>query len=288
MARGTSQGNAEERPGCARGLRARTGARANKESLRWIGTRIRTRLQSTRFANHATEEAWQHEWMDGMRVRAAKALHFTPGDNVLDVGCGDGWFSIQNGLMHPGVRFTGIDLYEADDAQEMARLVGAANCSFQEKDASRSDLGRGFDFAVSFLALGNMCETVSDTRRLFANCRRSMKIGAKILIVEPFEEDFPPKTRRTLRLLYRLYRRQGKSVGEEHETILRRGSAIKVLSMSGFDSVETYRMRLEWYAKKDEVMRYFGFEELPFDIPDRFWVLDKPKQLTVITARRSR
>jgi hypothetical protein len=35
---------------------------------------------------------------------------------------------------------------------------------------------------------------------------------------------------------------------------------------------------------EEEVKRYFGFEKLPFKISEKFWVFDKPKQVTVITA----
>lgn len=37
----------------------------------------------------------------------------------------------------------------------------------------------------------------------------------------------------------------------------------------------------EW---RDAVMQYFGFEALPIDIPERFWVFDKPRQVTIILA----
>jgi hypothetical protein len=41
---------------------------------------------------------------------------------ALDVGCGDGWFSLLNGMIHPEVRFTGIALYEAEEAREIPSL----------------------------------------------------------------------------------------------------------------------------------------------------------------------
>ena len=36
--------------------------------------------------------------------------------------------------------------------------------------------------------------------------------------------------------------------------------------------------------RRDAVVRYFGFEALPIAIPERFWVFDKPRQVTVILA----
>ena len=205
---------------CADSDQAKT--KMSSKSLRSIGLKIRTDLQSTKLSDRVTDEAWQYAWMDGLRVRVSGALDLSPGDRVLDVGCGDGWFSLQNGLMYPEVRFTGVDLYEADEAREISQLIGVTNCQFYEKDALRMSIGERFDFVVLFMALGNICETAWGTERLITNCRRVMNRGAKLLIVEPFEEDFPEEIRGKLRRLYRLYKTTGRSRGEDRETVLSR------------------------------------------------------------------
>jgi hypothetical protein len=148
-------------------------------------------------------------------------------------------------------------------------------------------IGERFDFVVLFMALGNICETASSTRRLLANCQHVMKRNAKLLIVEPFEEDFPENVRGKLLRMYRFYKMMGKSHGEDRETILSRGSTLKALRDSGFDILEVLNEKFGWRMRRDEVMRYFGLEALPIDIPERFWVFDRPRQATIILARSS-
>jgi SAM-dependent methyltransferase len=224
--------------------------------------------------------------MNGLRIRAAEELILAPGNEVLDLGCGDGWFSLLNGMVHPEVRFTGIDLYEAEEAREISKLMGITNCRFYSKNALAIDFNKKFDFIVLFMALGNICETSSSVRRLFTNCRKLMRESAKFLIVEPFEEDFPEETRRTLLQIYQRYKSARKSSGEDHETILRRDRTLQILEDARFGILETRFEKLRWYMRKEEVMRYFGFESLRIEIPDRFWVFDKPSQVTVVLAKK--
>lgn len=113
-----------------------------------------------------------------------------------------------------------------------------------------------------------------------------MKDGANLLIVEAFEEDFPREIRGKLRKLYELYREMGKSHGEDKETILSRKVVLTILRNIGFKKLKTTLKSFEWYMDEEEVKRYFGFEELPFKIPEKFWVFDKPKQVTIIIAMK--
>ena len=254
-------------------------------SLQSISKKIRTDLRPTKLSDRVTIEAWQYAWMDGLRVKVAGELGLAPGDKVLDIGCGDGWFSLQNGLMYPEARFTGIDLFEASEAREISRLIGTTNCRFYRKDALRMGTGEKFDFAVLFMALGNICETTSGIRRLLANCRRLVKKDAKLLIVEPFDEDFPDEIRQKLRSMYRLYRKMGKSSGEDRETVLSRDCTLRVLKESGFSIIDVLNKKFRWYMRRNAVLQYFGFKALPISIPERFWVFDKPRQVTLILAK---
>jgi len=226
--------------------------------------------------------------MDGFRIVVSEMLDLKPGDKVLDIGCGDGWFSIQNALKYPSVNFIGIDLFEAREAEEISRLIGVKNCKFYEMDALNMHIKEKVDHIVLFMALGNICEKYSDIERLFRNCWKIMRSKAKLLIVEPFEEDFPREIRRKLKSLYELYRKKGRSYGEEKETILSRKTVLMALENIGFKILKITQRSFRWYMSEEEVMKYFGFKELPFKIPKKFWVFDKPKQVTIIIGRKTR
>jgi ubiquinone/menaquinone biosynthesis C-methylase UbiE len=255
------------------------------ESSRFLKATVRRTLQ-LRHLGHVTKDSLQYAWMYGLRVDVSEKLGLASGDRVLDVGCGDGWFSLQNGLKYPEVQFTGIDLYETQDAKELSRLMGVKNCRFYRRDAMRMNISRSFDFVVLFMTLGNICETLPSVKLLFANCLRAMKKEAELLIVEPFQEDFPEDIRDKLRHMYSLYKASGKSHGEDHETVLGRDMALEALRDSDFRVLQVLGRRFGWYVKRDAVMEYFGLPSSFVDIPERFWVLDKPKQVTIILAKR--
>jgi len=251
-----------------------------------IGESIRQKLRFTKFADHVTDKAWEYVWMDGLRLEVAKYLNLQANNVVLDIGCGDGWFSIQNALRYPEVRFLGVDLFEAREAEEISRLVGAMNCTFYEMDALNMKIEERIDHVVFYMSLGNICRNTSDLQKLFRNCWKVMKKGGKLLIVEPFEEDFPEQVREKVKDLYKLYKKLGKSRGEDKETILSRAVTLKILVSIGFKILKVMWKKFNWYMNEKEVKEYFEFEKLPFRITDKFWVFDKPKQVTIIVAMK--
>ncbi len=247
---------------------------------------MKSKLEGTEFSDYVCEELWDYIWMSGFRVEVAALLSLKPGDKVLDVGCGDGWFAIQNALKYPKVNFVGIDLFEADEAKRIAELLGVRNCKFYKVDALKMSFSEKFDHVVLFMALGNICESLNDLKKLFENCWRALKSGGKLLIVEPFEEDFPAEVRDIVKRLYKLYKDLGKSQGEDKETILSRKATLTTLKKTGFRIFNLGSREFDWYVSKDEAKEYFRLDELPLDMPDIIWVHDIPKRVTIILAMK--
>jgi len=111
-----------------------------------------------------------------------------------------------------------------------------------------------------------------------------LKSRGRLLVVEAFEEDFPGEVRNTVKELYRLYRDLVKPQGEEKETILKREDTLAALKEAGFKVLKLSVKEFEWFMTREEAIKYFGFKELPLDIPDKIWVHDKPKQVTIVFA----
>jgi SAM-dependent methyltransferase len=253
--------------------------------LQSIEKKIRKQLKSTNFSISINDDAWEYNWMNGLRIKVSKYLDLRPTSKLLDVGCGDGWFSIQNALFYQDVDFFGIDMFEAKEAKDLSKHLGVKNCRFYEMDALKIKFKNKFDYIVLFLSLGNICENSSDMKKLFKNCLNVMKKDAKLLIVEPFEEDFPPNVRKKEEKMYKCYKISGESVYDEKENVLKRKSTLKILNKMRFKILKIKKKKFKWSMNKKEVMKYFKFEKLPFDIPKKFWVHDKPKQATIIMAK---
>ena len=79
----------------------------------------------------------------------AKFLHFKPGSNILDFGCGGGLPGIPLAIIFPDVHFHLIDRVgkKIKVAQEIASAIGLTNVSFQHGDSG--ECHEKFDFVVS-------------------------------------------------------------------------------------------------------------------------------------------
>jgi len=136
----------------------------------------------------ATPKYFDGLWMDGLRVKAFSMLKPKPGWKVLDVGCGDGWSTIQNALVYNHVFFLGIDLYEAEEACENTELFKLNNCDFIQGDIYTISFRKVFDVVMFFFSLGNMCLGGKDVFTLFTKIKDFLKGEGKLLIVEPFKK----------------------------------------------------------------------------------------------------
>lgn len=113
------------------------------------------------------------------------ALQLTPGDSVLDVGCGTGRHAVE--LASRGYAVTGIDLSAEmlTRAQEKAR---AANVEVEliPADASCFSLDKKFDGAIclcegAFGLLSSGDDPIEQPLRILRNISGSLKLNAKAL-----------------------------------------------------------------------------------------------------------
>ena len=218
-------------------------------------------------------------WMDGLRVRAFSLLEPRAGWRVLDVGCGDGWSTIENALVFGRMFFLGLDLYEAGEALENARLFRIANCDFVRGDVFRVSFRKVFDAVMLYFSLGNICSGRRDLLTLFSKIRGFLRKGGKVLVVEPFQEDF-----KEFEKLNAIYEMSGvKGVGEEEETILSFRDVVYALESTGFSIVKMGKYLFSWKVSEKEFLEYFGLRKLPLKLSE-FCFRDKPRKATIIIA----
>jgi len=139
-----------------------------------------------------------------------------------------------------------------------------------------------FDAVVLFFSLGNICSGKEDLINLFSKVKEALRIGGKILFVEPFQEDF--KEYNKLRKLYEISGLYGR--GEEKETILSQGDVLDVLKRLNFEVPKAIKYVFTWRTSMKEFLKYFGLKELPFKIKKEFYHRDKPRQTTIIVAHK--
>ena len=108
------------------------------------------------------------------------ALGAQPGDRVLDVGCGPGFYSRELlDQVGPEGSVTGIDQSPQMLAVARRRSEGFGNVRFQEGDATALPVdGGGFDRALSVQVL----EYVSDVGAALAEMHRSLRPGGRVVI----------------------------------------------------------------------------------------------------------
>ncbi len=136
------------------------------------------------FWNGADSREWvdEAERYDGMLAPFADLLlgaaALGAGDQVLDIGCGNGITTLAAaGLVGDGAA-TGVDLSAPmlENARARAASGGVANATFTVADAQTDPLGGPYDAAISRFGIMFFADSVA----AFTNIRATMAPGARI------------------------------------------------------------------------------------------------------------
>jgi ubiquinone/menaquinone biosynthesis C-methylase UbiE len=155
-----------------------------------------------KLVRHGRYELFAAVFFGGRRRRVftqlAAASGARPGDRVLDVGCGSGYFTrVMAEAVAPGGTAQGLD--PSGDAVAQAKsLTHPANCTFSDGVAEALDAPDGsYDVVVSSLTIHHLPETLRP--QAIAEMFRVLRPGGSVLIAD----SLPPATRIGRRLLGR-------------------------------------------------------------------------------------
>ena len=123
---------------------------------------------------------WEALWPDPAKV--LRDVGVSPGTDVVDLCCGDGWFTFPLSRVARSVIAIDIDaaLLEAAEVR-IAEHGGAANCTFIEADAY--DIAKVVQHAVDHVFLANAFHGVPDKPRLARAVHDILKPGGLFAIV---------------------------------------------------------------------------------------------------------
>jgi ubiquinone/menaquinone biosynthesis C-methylase UbiE len=124
-----------------------------------------------------TEGWWDTLWPDPARVLTSLGLK--PGMGVVDLCCGDGWFTLPMAQVASHVVAIDIDQKLLDMAR--ARLATVTNCEFVEADAF--DIAKVVKRPAEFVFLANVFHGVPDRPRLAAAVKDVLQPDGLFVIV---------------------------------------------------------------------------------------------------------
>jgi SAM-dependent methyltransferase len=131
----------------------------------------------------ATE--WDHTVFLTLVVPKVPALRrsLAAGANVIDVGCGSAEWDFRVAQAFPRARFLGLDPNSAAlrRARDKARSLGLDDRVVLRRGSGQS---MRFDARFDIAYLGEVLCAVAEPSRLLRNCRRALRPGGLVVVVE--------------------------------------------------------------------------------------------------------
>ncbi|CEK11583.1 class I SAM-dependent methyltransferase [Legionella hackeliae] len=115
-----------------------------------------------------------------------KYLEIKPTDSVLDIGCGNGAFSLKILDKIPHGHFLGIDASESMLALAKQEFAVYPNAKLQQADVLTMPFTNQFDYIVSFWCLQWCAFAIEEA---FLNIHRALKTGGKVFALFPSGDD---------------------------------------------------------------------------------------------------
>lgn len=122
---------------------------------------------------------WPALWPDPAGVLAAMGIE--RGFDVIDLCCGDGWFTAPLAVIASHVVAIDLDPKFLDMAQVRVSATGATNCAFIAGDAY--DIAGLVPRTVDYVLIGNAFHGVPEPARLAEAVRRVLKPGGHFGII---------------------------------------------------------------------------------------------------------
>lgn len=125
------------------------------------------------------QDWWHALWPDPDSV--IKALHINPGMTVIDLGCGDGYFTAAIARQIAPSHVTGVDLDTAMLTQAQAACAGMANCGWLQGDAMM--LRTLITAPVDYILIANTFHGVPDATGLANEVAASLVANGQFAII---------------------------------------------------------------------------------------------------------
>jgi ubiquinone/menaquinone biosynthesis C-methylase UbiE len=122
---------------------------------------------------------WEALWPEPMGV--VTKLGIKPGMDVIDLCCGDGWFTLQIAKVARHVVAIDIDPQMLEVARHRLNETKLNNCSFMAGNAF--NINRLWSYPVDFVFLANAFHGVPDQPRLARSVRDALKPSGRFAIV---------------------------------------------------------------------------------------------------------